>query len=69
VLRQNRHNPFHEKNRHRVRPAESFTQAALFIYDLQGKQLGRFDIGDKRSQRVELDGSTLAAGLYLYSWW
>ncbi len=67
VLRQNRPNPFHEKTVIEYALPESFTQAALFIYDLQGKQLGRFDIADKRSQRVELDGNTLAAGLYLYS--
>jgi hypothetical protein len=43
------------------------TQAALFIYSLQGEQLKRIDIADKRHKSVEVDGNTLPAGLYLYS--
>ncbi len=67
VLRQNRPNPFHEKTVIEYVLPESLTQAALFIYNLQGEQLKRFDIADKRSKSLELDGNALPAGLYLYS--
>ena len=67
VLRQNRPNPFHEKTIIEYELPEASSQAALFIYNLQGEQLKRIDIGDKRRKSVELDGNTLPAGLYLYS--
>ena len=67
VLRQNRPNPFHEKTIIEYELPEASTRAALFIYNLQGEQLKRIDIADKRRKSVELDGNTLPAGLYLYS--
>ncbi|CAA9264440.1 MAG: Phage tail fibers [uncultured Cytophagales bacterium] len=67
VLRQNRPNPFHEKTLIEYELPAATRQAALFIYNLQGEQLKRFDIADKRSKSVELDGNVLPAGLYLYS--
>lgn len=67
LLRQNRPNPFGEKTIIEYTLPESTGQAILFIYNLQGEQLKRFDIVDKRSKSLELDGSTLPAGLYLYS--
>ena len=67
VLRQNRPNPFHEKTIIEYELPEASTQAALFIYNLQGEQLKRIDIADKRCKSVEVDGNTLPAGLYLYS--
>jgi hypothetical protein len=67
VLRQNRPNPFHEKTIIEYELPEASTQAALFIYNLQGELLKRIDIADKRRKSVELDGNVLPAGLYLYS--
>jgi hypothetical protein len=67
VLRQNRPNPFGEKTTIEYVLPEAAKQATLFIYNLQGEQLKRFDIADKRSKSLELNGNTLPAGLYLYS--
>jgi hypothetical protein len=67
VLRQNRPNPFGEKTTIEYALPEAAKQATLFIYNLQGEQLKRFDIADKRSKSLELNGNTLPAGLYLYS--
>ncbi len=67
VLRQNRPNPFGEKTIIEYELPEATKQAALFIYNVQGEQLKRFDLSGKRSKSVELDGNTLPAGLYLYS--
>jgi hypothetical protein len=67
LLRQNRPNPFQEKTVIEYVLPEATSQATLFIYNLQGEQLKRFDIADKRSKSIELNGNTLPAGLYLYS--
>ncbi|MBD0258904.1 MAG: tail fiber domain-containing protein, partial [Cytophagales bacterium] len=67
LLRQNRPNPFGEKTIIEFELPEATQQAALFIYNVQGEQLKRFDLDNKRSKSVELDGNTLPAGLYLYS--
>jgi len=67
ILRQNRPNPFGEKTIIEYVLPETTTQATLFIYNVQGEQIKRFEIADKHSKSLELNGNTLPAGLYLYS--
>ncbi len=43
-----------------------FTDAQIFIYDLQGKQLKRFDLAPK-SVQITLPAQSLKAGAYLYT--
>lgn len=67
TLLQNRPNPFNETTVVEYVLPETTLKAALYIYDMQGKQLKHFDVSDKSKKSVEINGNELPAGMYLYS--
>jgi hypothetical protein len=66
-LFQNRPNPFSVETTISYFLAESTNSASLFVYDMTGKQLKSFDLGQKGSGEVVISGGELDAGIYMYS--
>ena len=66
VLSQNDPNPFSSDTRIGYNLPEGVQQAAIYIYDLQGKQVKRLNV-DTRDNGVTLQGGDLQAGMYIYS--
>lgn len=67
VLFQNHPNPFNETTEIECTIASTVSDAELFIYDANGKQLERFPILDRGITSLTIDGYSLDAGIYLYS--
>lgn len=67
VLFQNRPNPFDETTEIECAVASTVSEAALFIYDANGKQLDRFPILERGNISLTIEGYSLDAGIYLYS--
>ena len=65
-LHQNRPNPFSEKTMIEYSITRETGSATLFIYDLQGRQLKRYDLTERTGQ-IEIAGHTLQPGLYHYA--
>ncbi|MEO0584746.1 MAG: tail fiber domain-containing protein [Bacteroidota bacterium] len=66
TLYQNQPNPFSEVTTIRYQLPRSFAQASLYVYDMQGKQVRQYDNLNERNS-LEIQGSDLQAGMYLYS--
>ncbi|MEO0584745.1 MAG: tail fiber domain-containing protein [Bacteroidota bacterium] len=66
TLFQNEPNPFAESTTIRYQIPGAFERAALYIFDMQGKKVKTFEGLNERGQ-VEILGSTLDAGTYLYT--
>ena len=66
VLSQNDPNPFSSDTRIGYNLPDGTQQAAIYIYDLQGKQVKRLNV-DARDNSVTLQGGDLQAGMYIYS--
>lgn len=66
-LAQNRPNPFTATTVIECTLPESVADASLHIYDLQGKQVMKLAVEGRGSTSVTVDGSTLAAGMYIYA--
>lgn len=66
VLSQNDPNPFNSDTNIGYNLPEGTVNAAIYIYDLQGKQVKRLDI-DSNTTSVTLHGYDLQAGMYIYS--
>ncbi len=66
-LAQNRPNPFTATTVIECTLPESVADASLRIYDLQGKQVMKLAVEGRGSTSVTVDGSTLAAGMYIYA--
>lgn len=67
VLGQNTPNPFTVDTRIDYRLPEGTRQAAIYVFDLQGKQVDCLPITDMGTGSVTLEGGRLAAGMYIYS--
>ncbi|MFK7971603.1 MAG: tail fiber domain-containing protein [Bacteroidia bacterium] len=67
VLFQNAPNPFRELTTLRAFIPAEVKQANIIIYDLQGKEVQRKAVEARGMTEVLINGSTLAAGTYLYS--
>lgn len=65
-LLQNRPNPFDTETAIDYSLPENAVEAALCVYDLQGKQIKKYELQDNNGT-VVLDASELGAGMYLYS--
>lgn len=65
-LLQNRPNPFDTETAIDYSLPENAGEAALCVYDLQGKQIKKYELQDNNGT-VVLDASELGAGMYLYS--
>lgn len=66
-LYQNAPNPFSSNSEIRFFLPETASQATLYIYDMQGSQIKRFDISERGESAVLIDGNDLQAGMYIYS--
>ena len=66
-LDQNAPNPFNSVTTIRYYLPEAVQTASLVVYDLQGKQLKKFDIAGHGNGTVTIDANELHSGMYLYS--
>jgi hypothetical protein len=64
-LLQNSPNPFTEETLINY-DIESSTNAAVIIYDIQGKELNRYDITESGSGSITIKGSEYTPGMYFY---
>lgn len=66
-LLQNAPNPFTEKSviNYNIPPASN--QAVLKIYSADGKELNSYSLPSKGAGQIEINGNTLAAGIYNYT--
>ncbi len=67
TLHQNNPNPFTESTVIAYDLPLETQSAALYIYDMNGVQLAKYDITSFGSSALTIDGSTFDAGMYLYS--
>lgn len=67
-LGQNRPNPFRSVTAIPYTLGDNVVSAAICIYDMQGAQITSYqlDVQDKKGS-LEIEGSTLAPGMYLYA--
>lgn len=66
-LSQNRPNPFSESTTIEVTVPESTRTAAIFIYDMSGKQEKQISISEHGKVSVSVTSEGLTPGMYLYS--
>jgi len=66
-LFQNTPNPFTETTTIACTIAENVKTAVLYIYDLNGKQIVEYSVIGHGETSVTIEGSSLDAGMYLYS--
>lgn len=66
-LYQNTPNPFNKSTAISFYLGQKAKQATLFIYDMQGTQIKRFEIDQRGEGKIALQAGTLKAGMYLYS--
>lgn len=66
-LSQNRPNPFTNNTVIDCTLPSDIMEAALFIYDMQGKQLLRIPIADRGNTSVTVEARKLGAGMYIYA--
>ena len=66
-LYQNSPNPFSDETIIKYFLPEDIIDAQIFIYDLNGTQIKRFDLIYKGDEEVTINGKELNAGMYLYS--
>ncbi|MEL6733567.1 MAG: tail fiber domain-containing protein [Bacteroidota bacterium] len=65
-LFQNTPNPFTEQTTIRYNLPQNFERAALYVYDMNGRQVNSFN-NLSRKGSLTIEGSTLDAGMYIYS--
>jgi hypothetical protein len=66
-LYQNSPNPFNESTVIRFVLPETIVAASLYIYNMQGNQVMSYDISDRGFSSLEILGSELQPGMYLYT--
>ena len=66
-LYQNVPNPFNQQTEIRFFLPEQTRSAAIYIYDMQGKQIKNIPISQRGDSKVIISASELQAGTYLYS--
>lgn len=66
-LSQNRPNPFRASTEIDCVVPESVGSAFLCIYDLNGNQKRRYDITERGDVKITVEGSSLPAGMYIYT--
>jgi hypothetical protein len=66
-LSQNTPNPFSEKTTISYSLPTDVSKAILGVFDLNGKMLLQFNLQNGKNQQVQVNGSTLGAGMYIYS--
>lgn len=66
-LFQNDPNPFTEKSVIKCNISPSATNAVLYIYDINGKQIDSIQITGSGETYVSIEGNSFDAGIYIYS--
>ena len=66
-LGQNKPNPFGTSTEIEVSVPESMQSAFVYVYDLQGKKVQQVNLTARGRQTVQLNATSLADGMYLYS--
>lgn len=66
-LFQNTPNPFTEKTTISLTIAETVNQAALYVYDMNGKQIACYPVTERGNTQIVIEGNSLDAGMYMYS--
>ena len=66
-LEQNEPNPFSQNTVVRYTLPENVKSAYLYIYDLNGKQVGQKTLDGRGKASVTLEAGSLTAGMYLYA--
>ena len=66
-LGQNKPNPFNSVTTIECSIPQNVSYAAIFIYDLQGKQVKRIDIHERGSINTTIEASSLSPGMYIYT--
>lgn len=67
ILYQNDPNPFTENTTIKCVIPNSVQNAVLYIYDMNGHQIDSRTIGGRGNASLTIEGSSLEAGMYLYS--
>lgn len=66
-LYQNAPNPFGQSTVIRYYLSEATSNAAILIYDLQGKQLRKIVLNDRNHAQITIQANELRAGMYIYA--
>ena len=66
-LFQNNPNPFTEETEVKCFIPTEISNADLYIYDMNGRQLEKRTISDRGNVSLTIKGGSLEAGIYLYS--
>ena len=66
-LSQNTPNPFNTDTRVAYYLPETVSQAAIYIYDMQGAQKSVYSLTERGNAIITINGGSLNAGMYLYS--
>ncbi len=66
-LGQNVPNPFNISTRIDIYLPNSVASAKLYIYNMQGSQVKSFTINERGNTSITIEGSSLEAGMYLYT--
>jgi hypothetical protein len=67
TLAQNIPNPFSNTTRIDIYLPETVKNAVLYVYNMQGVQIKSFNINERGTTSVTIEGYTLQAGMYLYT--
>jgi hypothetical protein len=67
VLYQNNPNPFNTETNIKYYLAPSSTQATMYIYDLNGKQIDKYVLHEKGEHNIRIQKNKLNAGIYYYT--
>ncbi len=68
VLYQNAPNPFSEQTEIKYYLSENVTQAEMFIFDMQGKQIKRYELTTFNGNgKIIINGGELTPGMFFYS--
>lgn len=67
VLFQNNPNPFNAETRIKYYLAPSTSQAAMYIYDMNGKQIDRYELSNHGENELIISKGKLSAGIYFYT--
>jgi len=66
-LLQNTPNPFTEVTEVRFNLPAGTPKAMLYIYNMQGSQVGAYEVSAQGQGSVRIEGNTLQAGMYMYT--
>lgn len=66
-LYQNNPNPFAANTEIQMEIPESYRQANVIVYNLEGKQLKNIEVSERGKTVVTISGNELDAGMYLYT--